>query len=89
VVENQTPTPIKRVDFYFAKRTFTVDNIAPGASVQREVTLRGTGNLKYSVVPQTGAYPLGVAADYLDSDDRGCRIGLRLRNNTVEKFYPK
>lgn len=86
VVANDETVPIRRVEFYFNGRTIAVDNIAPGTTVRRVVTFRGSGSLNYAVKSPPMAYPPGVAASYLDPDCKGYKVGVRLRNGVVENF---
>ena len=89
VVVNQTTAPIRRVQFDLGGRTFTVDNVAPGATARRGVTLRGSGQLAYTLTPQAGPASAGIAYSYLDADCKGARIGLRVTPNGVETFDPQ
>jgi hypothetical protein len=88
VVTNQTNATLRRVEFVHDGRRITMDNVAPGTA-SRQVRLRGTGPMWYSVTPQTETTMRGRAASHLDSDCNGYQIRLRVPGGSdSEAFSP-
>jgi nitrate reductase NapE component len=85
VVENDSAATIPLVQFSFYGSTYTLKNVGPG-TVQKHATLCGSGPVMYEMHLQNGSTLSGTACSYLDEDDRGIRVGIRLKGDTVEQF---
>lgn len=89
VVVNESTSPIRKVEVGLAGKTWSVGEVGASATLRKDFRLRGSGSLYFTVFKQDGSKLSGTAANYLDSDCSGHRIGIRVGDKTAYGFDPR
>jgi hypothetical protein len=79
-VVNESTAVAPIVEFDFNGRSYVFRNVAPGTTVKKRVTLRGFGQMTYTVTSQNGLKTRGIAANYFDADCEGGEAGVKVTN---------